>query len=208
MHPELAWILDISPDEEALTAGMRKTTRYSIRKAEKDGVTVTMTRNMSAIDTFYRIYKETEQRQHFVAFSRDYIEKELKAFSIDTESEAQLFFAEYGGSVLATALIIFTPWQAFYHQGASSSGNSKIPASYLLQWRGIQETRRRGCTAYNFWGVSPLGRERHPWAGLSLFKRGFGGREEAYLHAQDLVLRPRYWLTYALETVRNKKRGF
>src|SRR3989338_1964938 len=28
---------------------------------------------------------------------------------------------------------------------------------------------------------------------LSLFKKGFGGRADAYVHAQDLILHSRYW---------------
>jgi len=35
MHPELSWILDLGETEEKLLMGMRKTTRYCIRKAER-----------------------------------------------------------------------------------------------------------------------------------------------------------------------------
>ena len=33
VHTELSWVLDIAPNEEDLLQNMRKTTRYSIRKA-------------------------------------------------------------------------------------------------------------------------------------------------------------------------------
>ena len=70
----------------------------------------------------------------------------------------------------------------------------------------IQEAKKRGCTLYNFWGVSPDNKPKHPWAGLSLFKKGFGGFEETYLHAQDKPLTKKYWLNYIIETVRRLKR--
>ena len=36
MHPEVTWELDITPSEDRLLAGMRKTTRYLIRQAVKN----------------------------------------------------------------------------------------------------------------------------------------------------------------------------
>jgi lipid II:glycine glycyltransferase (peptidoglycan interpeptide bridge formation enzyme) len=59
---------------------------------------------------------------------------------------------------------------------------------------------------YNFWGVVPETATKHPWAGLSTFKRGFGGAEEQYVHAKDLPLSLKYWLTYTIEKVRKMKR--
>ena len=34
-----------------------------------------------------------------------------------------------------------------------STGRS--PASYLLQWRAIQDALKRGDSIYNFWGIAP-----------------------------------------------------
>jgi len=70
-----------------------------------------------------------------------------------------------------------------------------VPAAYLLQWEAIREVKSRGCKLYNFWGISDE-RRNHPWAGLTLFKKGFGGFSKEYLLAQDLPLRPFYWLSF------------
>ena len=105
----------------------------------------------------------------------------------------------------AAAIIIFYNGQAFYHHSGSRAGAGSN-VSYLLQWRVIQEAKKRGCTLYNFWGIAPEDRPNHAWAGLSLFKKGFGGFAEAYLHAQDMPLTAKYWLNYAIETVRRIRR--
>lgn len=201
MHPERAWILDITADEQTLLSNMRKTTRYSIRKAEKDGVTISAASSLDGAEKFYRLYMRTVERQHFVPFSKKYIEEECRAFSPDGH---QFFFAHYQGEIVAGALIIFTASSAFYHHGAST--HLKIPAPYLLQWYAILEAKRRGCREYNFWGIAPDDQPRHPWVGLSLFKKGFGGCAREYLSAQDLVLSPWYWMVFAVEWLRRKKR--
>ncbi len=217
MHPERAWILDVTPDEQTLLARMRKTTRYSIRKAVNEGVTIRMTNDAKELEAFYAIYLQTVHRQHFTPFSRSYVEKELACFQ--GENSAQLLFAEYQGEILATAFVVFTPSSGFYHHGAATLRYPKLPASYLLQWEAIREAKRRGCQYYNFWGLAHEGRHTifdriaqglrrsHPWEGITLFKTGFGGFEEKYIPAQDYILSSHYWINYAVEYVRRLKRG-
>lgn len=205
-HPELSWILNLAPDEATLLANMRKTTRYSIRKAEKDGVTIRESVEPKAVDEFWDLYQATVARQKFIPFSKNYLQRELKTFA--QRDMIRIFLADYQGQVVSGAMIIFTEQEAFYHQGASMQVNSKLTASYLLQWNAIQYAKKRGCQKYNFWGISPDNAPHHPWAGLSLFKKGFGGQAYPYVPSQDLPLRRRYWLNWLIEKHRAKKRGY
>jgi lipid II:glycine glycyltransferase (peptidoglycan interpeptide bridge formation enzyme) len=82
-----------------------------------------------------------------------------------------------------------------------------------LQWEAIKEAKNRGCKTYNFWGIAPdiknaqeAQESSHPWAGLSLFKMGFGGCRKEYVKTQDLVILPKYWLNYIIEVLRKKIR--
>lgn len=205
MHPELAWILDITPAEDELLRGMRKTTRYSIRKAQQEGVKIISTAARDALDDFWKIYRTTAKRQHFAPFSLRYIKTEFEAFAND--NKAKFLFAKYRGEIITGALILFDVSSAFYHQGASGAHYPNIPAAQLLQWQAILEAKKRGCARYNFWGIAPEGAAAHPWAGLTLFKKGFGGYPEEYVPAQDFPLNARYWLLYAIERFRKFRRN-
>jgi len=205
MHPELSWILDITPTEADLLMAMRKTTRYCIRKAEKDGVETAVSSSPDDVEIFWDIYRATVDRQNFTPFSKNYLHSEFEIFNKD--DGVRLFFAKYNNEVVAAAFIVFYGGFAFYHHGASIHKYPKITAPYLLQWAVIREAKKRGCKFYNFWGVVPEEMRKHPWAGLSLFKRGFGGSSCEYVHAKDLVVTSKYWLNYLVETVRKKKRG-
>lgn len=203
MHPELAWLLDIRASEQTLLMGMRKTMRQLIRRSQAAGVVVSTGNQPAALEEFFRLYRQTAQRQHFVAFSERYIRDEVAAFN----TEAVIFLAKLSGETLAGAIVIFSQDSGFYHHGASLVTSQKVPAAYLLQWMAILEAKRRGCQWYNFWGIAPDDRPKHPWAGLSTFKKGFGGFAEAYVHAQDYAASYRYWLNYTLEWFRRHRRG-
>lgn len=205
MHSELNWILDITKSEEELLSGMRKTTRYSISKAEKEGVQIETSKKTEDVKIFNEIYSSTVKRQHFTPFSLKYLEREFESFAKD--DKAMLFFAKYNGTVIGSAIIIFSESGAFYHQGATDLKYPKVPAAYLLQWEVIKEAKKRGLSFYNFWGIAPEGKKKHPWAGLSLFKKGFGGYSEEYIHAKDLKLDSKYWLSHFVEKIRKIKRG-
>lgn len=203
MHAERIWSLDITKNEEELLSQMRKTTRYLIRKAPKDGIMIEKRTDKDAVDDFYPLFEKTVEREHFVPFSKKYITNEFTEFA--RNNNAVLFFAKREGEYLASALIDFTRSTGFYHQGASI--HTKYPAPYLLQWEAIKEAKKRGCTSYCFTGILEPGRSPKNWQGLTMFKQGFGGFQTDYVTTQDYIINPKYYLSYVYELYLKWKRG-
>jgi lipid II:glycine glycyltransferase (peptidoglycan interpeptide bridge formation enzyme) len=202
MDAEVCRVLDIGQPVETLLSGMRKTTRYEIRRAEKLGLVVRASTDRSDVDAFLRLYGDTAKRRGFVAHPG--IREEFDVFGND--GRAIIVSGLYEGKLLAGALILFHADQAIYHHGASLP--TRIPASYLVQWRAIQEAKKRGLKLYNFWGIAPENNPNHPWSGLSLFKKGFGGRTVSYLHAHDYVISSGYAVLRIIETAEKTFRGY
>jgi lipid II:glycine glycyltransferase (peptidoglycan interpeptide bridge formation enzyme) len=205
MHPETTWILDISKDEETIMREMKKNHRNLIRRAEKDGVTIEQGDSEEFLKIFYDIHLETVERHHFVPFSYEYIKAEIESFRED--DRIKIFNARYEGKIISSAIIVFYGNEAFYHHGASSSEHAKVPSSYLALWEAIREAKRRGVGKFNFYGIVE-DNPKHPWYGLSKFKKGFGGYEMNLVHCQDLPLDMRYKITYLVELIRKIKRGY
>lgn len=206
LHAELTTQLDITKPEEEILAGMRKTTRYEIKKAVSVGVEIKTTSDPESIKKFYEIQLQTAGRQGFTPFTYKFIREQFKIFS--EANQSLLYSAEFGGKVLAQAMVIFYNQEAVYHYGASTEEGRKYPGAYLIQWEAIKEAKRRGMTRYNFWGVSDPANKKHRFHGISIFKRGFGGKDFQYLHAQDLIINyPKYLLNYTIENLRRRIRN-
>ena len=215
IHPELTWELDITLSEEKLLNQMRKTTRYLIKQAQKNiDVKIIESRKLEDVEKFNELNKKTVNRHHFVPFPTDYLKNEFITFSSD--DQISIFLGEYKEELIAAGIFVFWQGIAFYHHGASSLKHPKIPVSYLLIWEAIKEAKKRGCKKFNFWGITEenwklkIGNWKigqHPWAGLSLFKIGFGGYKKEYIKTQDFPLSKKYYLAYIFEKIRKIKRG-
>lgn len=206
LHAELTSQLDITKPEEDLLASMRKATRYEVKKAMSLGIKIKQSTNPKDIEKFYEIQLETSKRQKFIPFSYKFLYEQFRVFS--ENGKAVLFSAELENELLAQAFIIFYGNEAAYHYGASTEEGRKFPGSYLIQWEAIKEAKKRGIKTFNFWGVAPLENTDHRFSGLSTFKRGFGGEDIEYLHAQDLIINyPRYLFNYIVESIRKRIRN-
>jgi len=196
--------LDLTLTDEELLSQMRKNHRQSIRKATNLGITTRVSGDENDLNKFYDEQLSLARRHGFVPFSREFLTKQFQVFV--KENQVILVHAELDNQLLASAFVIFYNGEAVYHYGISTELNQKLPGSYACQWRVIQEAKARGCRRYNLWGVAPKAETNHRFAGVGLFKRGFGGLEVAYLPAQDVVTNNCYYLTWLFELGRKKFR--
>lgn len=213
MLAEHVWWLDITPSEEDLMKGMRKTMRNLIRRAKRDGVTVRMSTDPQDVEHLIDVHKDTVAKHHFVPYSDDYFRNQFAAFS--ENGHAKMFLAEHKGEVIAASMMMFYGDMCSYHHSGALLKYRKIPASYLIQWEAIRTAKQQGCDVYNFWGIAPehkmyssIRKRPHPFAGVTKFKTGFGGELFNLLPCQDYPLTAKYRLTRAIETARRIKRGF
>src|SRR5258708_2538933 len=115
----------------------------------------------------------------FVPFSYDFLHKQFETFVAD--DHVLLFHAYKNEQLLASAFIIFYHREAVYHYGISTPENDRLPGSYACQWAAIKWAKEQGGKKYNFWGIAPEDKPDHRFAGVTLFKKGFGGSEVQYL---------------------------
>ena len=205
LHAELTSQLNLNKSEDEIMSNMRKATRYEIRKGISQNIVIEKTLDLSLMKKFYDLQIETSKRQKFVSFSYKFLYEQFRVFV--ENGNAVLYSAKFKNKLLAQAFIIFYGAEAVYHYGATTNEGRKYPGAYLIQWEVIKEAKRRGMKRYNLWGVSPEGQKSHRFYGISVFKRGFGGLDYEYLHAQDLILNyPRYAINYIIETIRKRTR--
>ncbi len=185
--PSVSRLLDLSKTEEKLLADMHQKTRYNIRVAEKNGVTITESNN---VDDFLLLQNDTASRDGFTAQSDDYVRKQYKILE---KNLATILIADKDREPLAANFLIAYGDTVTYLYGASSSQNRSLMAPYLLHWESIKWAKQNGYRWYDFWGCNPESKD-HPdykesWEGISRFKAGWGGELIEYPGTYDVPLK-------------------
>jgi len=201
---EVIWTLNLEKDEDQLLLAMRKTTRNLIRRAKKDGVQVHQSTSNEDLNNFITLLEVTRKRHDFIRYSDRMLKAQVDAFTADDQT--LIFSGYHQNELLASSIIMYYGDMASYHHGGSI--RSKVPVAYRLQWEAILEAKRRGCKTYNFWGILEKEDKSHPFNGITLFKKGFGGEIRYLMPAQDYPITKHYWFSYCIESIRRIKRGF
>ncbi len=182
-------------DDEALLAGFDKDTRYGVRRAEREGVTVRRITNAGdvvAIDRLHELVTETQQRAGFPLPTR--ARYRLVWERLGGAGRARILEAWHEERLLASAMLVIEGERSFYLFSGSlreAPGETKRYASYALQWAMMRDARDLGAHTHDLWGIAPPGAsQRHPWHGVGLFKKGFGGREVVWTGTWDMIVDP------------------
>ena len=194
---QLTVILDLQKSLEDILKGMRKNTRYLIRKGEKLKIEVLHTDGLEYLDDFKKIYYETVKRHEWDASEFDYIKKQYELFS--SKGMSRMFIAKYKGKIMAISIFTKFKNQVIYHH--SGSVLTETPVVYALMWEAIKYYKDLGVKEFNFFGVCEKDDIKHPWYGLSLFKRGFGGKERRLMDSYDYPVSRSYYIIRGIEAL-------
>lgn len=193
VQPKETRVLDLAASEEDLLRAMEHDTRYAIRAAEKRGVAVretTAADDPGAFETFWALFRMTNERHGLRAFSRTYYER---VAALGGACPARIFVASREERDIAAAIAVSYGGTTTYLYAASDREYAKYNAPSLLLWEMVRAARRAGDRTFDFWGVS---RENKKWAGVSAFKKSFGGREVRYAGTWDMPFRPFAYRAY------------
>jgi lipid II:glycine glycyltransferase (peptidoglycan interpeptide bridge formation enzyme) len=211
IQPPDTVLIDLTQSMESIIGGMKPKWRYNAALALKKGVTVSRA-DQPALDRFYRILKETANRDGIAIHGIEYYRtlfSQARDYSSLSAPEVHLYLAEHEGDVLAGIMTLFRRNEAVYLYGASSDKKRNLMASYALQLKAMEDAKAAGCKVYDLFGIPPNEDPGHPMAGLYRFKTGFGGRVIHRPGSWDLPCRALvYHLFRAAETLRKNLRGF
>jgi lipid II:glycine glycyltransferase (peptidoglycan interpeptide bridge formation enzyme) len=185
VQPKDTLLLDLKQSEDDLLRQMHSKTRYNIRIAIRHGVTVAEETNTDGLKVFYAMAREIERRGGFHYHPEKYYQKMLDV--LGGEKAVSLLVARHDGEPLAAGIFIKSGKTFTYAHGVSYKKKAHVMAPHLLHWEAVTQAKKMGFEIYDFFGVAPNEDPKHSWAGISRFKRGFGGVEQHYLGAWDAV---------------------
>jgi peptidoglycan pentaglycine glycine transferase (the first glycine) len=209
IQPKDTLILGLSQTEEEIFQNFHSKHRYNIKLAQKKGIQIKIIGSDSEFEKFYGLVKKTDERKHIKSFPKKYY-KELfglakKSAKTKTSPDLEIrFFGAYlGKNIIAGIVLVAWSDRAIYLIGANDYKYRQCMAPHLLQWETIKESKKIGAKEYDFWGIikkedfeSDREFEKHPWAGITRFKIGFGGKAVRLEKTFDYVISPFWYKLY------------
>jgi lipid II:glycine glycyltransferase (peptidoglycan interpeptide bridge formation enzyme) len=185
MEPRDTLYCDLAVPECDLMARMKPKGRYNIGVARRYGVSVLEDVSRDGIEDFWAIYRETVARHELGGKKHDYFRALIP--HLVSRGRGSLFFAEYEGERIATALVVFFGRRATYFFGGSRAIHRNVMAPYLLHFEIMRNAKKLGFQCYDLYGVAPLSKPNHAWANISAFKRKLGGQEISFVRSLDYI---------------------
>lgn len=192
--PEHTLVLDLDKTEDEILVQMKPKGRYNIQVAKKHRIIIECLPgeavDENTLNNFYGILQKTGARDEFGIHPKYFYKNLLEIFG--RNKMADLFLAKIAdGKIIAGIIVVYYKYTATYYYGASDYEHRNLMAPYLLQWEAVLEAKKRGMKFYDFLGIAPESAQKnHPWAGVTGFKKKFGGREVKYPPAFDVIYKP------------------
>lgn len=162
--------LDVPSNENKYFGELPASVRRAIRKAEKSGVRVEISRDVQAVKMFYRLHCKSRRRhglppQPFSFFTN--IQKHILANDLGA-----VVAARWKRTPVAASIFFHGDGPAVYKFGASDQEWQHLRGNNLVFWEAIRWASRRGATKLD------LGRTSPDNEGLRRFKLGWNALEE------------------------------
>lgn len=186
-------MLDLDGDEDAWLARMKQKTRYNVRLAAKNGVSVRRA-TADELALLYQMYAETSVRDGFVIRGQEYYLDVWTRFM--DAGKAHPLVAEVDGQIVA-GLVLFTfGSRAWYLHGMSTQHHREKMPNYLLQWEAMRLSKSLGCETYDLWGAPDEFAPEDRMFGVFRFKEGLGAQVVRTPGAWDYVCNKPLYFAY------------
>lgn len=175
--------ITIQDNLEKIMENFSKDARYSIHRAERNGIvaeTTPLKKSQEAqpkLKTFYQLFKHTGEKKGFWVPPRRELEAKAEAFA----ETAYLVLAKFGEEYVSGAFVIINGKTAYYEHAAANALGRKLLAQYLVVWETIKLAKESNCQILDLGGIAdPRFKISRRWQGLEVFKAKFGGEIITY----------------------------
>jgi vancomycin resistance protein VanK len=199
-QPQYTYEIPLAGRSEAdLLRGMNQLWRRNIKRADKEGVQVTVSDGSDGdLEAFHDLYVHTAERDHFTPRPLSYFRTMVDAMRAEDPDRITLYLARHEGDLVAATILVRVGTHAWYSYGASSTEKRDVRGSNALQWAMVRDSLAAGCDVYDLRGITPTLSADDPHVGLIQFKAGTGGRAVEYVGEWDLPLRSLLYKAFTL----------
>lgn len=195
VQPQHTFVLDLTPTEEELRKNLQSGHRNRINTTAKRGITIRQVKDMSPMDDFLRLMADTAAHAHIVNHP-DWYYRSMAEVLVG-EGIASFYVSEVAGQVASVSLVYdWGDTRSYAHTGNSQALNREYKVAVSAAWQMILDAKSAGLTKFDFWGAAPDDNPAHKWAGITSFKKAFGGELVSTLGSWDVPLKQHKYRAY------------
>jgi hypothetical protein len=169
--------------KKEIWAAMEGRARTKARKAERAGVCITRSSELSAFEPLYALHLHTCGRTGALPYPPEYFRATIAS------GHFQVFFAVLEGKTIGAATLALYAGRALFDVSASDEEALRLGANNLLIWHALQWLADAGAEAYELGILPEPGQPRRSkLATIAWHHRSFGG-EEVPAYAGQFIYR-------------------
>ncbi|MBP9827096.1 peptidoglycan bridge formation glycyltransferase FemA/FemB family protein [Candidatus Saccharibacteria bacterium] len=197
VEPQHTFVLDLTQDETDLRHGLQSGHRNRINTGAKRGITVEAVANLAPIDDFLRLMSDTARHAHIINYPDSYYVRMAEV--LIGAGQAVFYVSRVAGQVASVSLVYdFDTTRYYAFTGNDQQLNREHKVAVSAVWQMIVDAKQKGLTKFDLWGAAPDESPDHKWAGITAFKKGFGGERVATIGTWDIPIKHTKYRAYSL----------
>jgi lipid II:glycine glycyltransferase (peptidoglycan interpeptide bridge formation enzyme) len=196
LDPEHTQLIDLTKSIDELRSDLRSGHRNPINQAEKRGVQVYSSTEPGELKDFLLLMASTAKRAGITNYDDNYYAR--LAETLMPLGMARFYVATVEGKKVSMSIVYdYHSTRSYAWAGNDAELNRKSQASVINVWQMITGAKEAGMHTFDLWGVAPVdAAPGHKWAGISVFKRGFGGETVETLGTWDVPIKQNKYKAY------------
>lgn len=177
--PSLLWVQDLSKSRDELIAEFSKNNRQRYRNAHKKDIRIVAGRDIAYVPILLRMLQEVAEHNKIVQHPNHYFVQ--MARTLTERNAATLYTAWHADDPVSAAIVFDSPTTRHVaHSGSLHKARHLHPGA-IMRATMILDAKEQGQRTFDSLGVAPPDQPDHEWAGLTEFKKSFGGRYKQLL---------------------------
>lgn len=197
VEPQFTFVVDLTKPEEELKSALDSGHRNRVNTTEKRGIRIEQIRDTSPTPDFLRLMRDTASHAGIKNHADSYYE--LMAESLIGAGVASYYVSTVEGQPASISLVYDWGGRRYYaHTGNDQALNRQYKVAVSAVWRMMLDAKAVGLRSFDFWGAAPDDSPGHKWAGITSFKKGFGGERVGTIGTWDIPIHRTKYRTYTL----------
>ena len=196
VQPENTSVVDLTGSIDDIIAAMSSNNRNLYRTHTQKGLSVHASKDPRNTKVLIKLLHGVSQRTGLRNFPDNYIQKQ--ADILIGNGSATLFNVTFEDQPLVAALVYDSTDTRYYAHAAASYSHRNLNAGNVLVAEMIIDAKKKGLKHFDLYGIWPHAEKGTSQAGITRFKRSFGGEDVHYAGTWELPVKPYQYALYSL----------